>query len=137
MSILLGSFYKKTHKIASRKLESYSMSHIKYSGLRHPDDYLVLNPYGAVETTSIGKTQPTLQVEGPKRCIFYKIKKVIRKIMMTFVILSMKLNLWKLEQWLDKGWKKYEQKYSQNSLDRDEIQARIFKFFEIFSFKIW
>ena len=49
----------------------------------------------------------------------------------------MKLNLWKLEQWLDKGWKKYEQKYSQNSLDRDEIQARIFKFFEIFSFKIW
>ena len=49
----------------------------------------------------------------------------------------MKLNLWKLEQWLDKGWKKYEQKYSQSSLDRDEIQARIFKFFEFFAAKIW
>lgn len=49
--------------------------------------------------------------------------------MMTYVILSMKLNLWKLEQWLDKGWKKYEQKYLANSLVRDEIQARIFKFF--------
>ena len=113
------------------------MIHIKYSGLRHPDDHLVRNPYGAVETTTIGKTHPTLQVEGPKRCIFYKIKKAIHKIMMTFVILSMKLNLWKLEQWLDKGWKKYEQKYSQSSLDRDEIQARIFKFFEFFSAKIW
>ena len=114
------------------------MSHIKYSGLRHPDGYLVLNPYGAVETTTIGKTHPPLQVEGPTRCIFfYKIKKVICKIMMTFVILSMKLNLWKLEQWLDKGWKKYEQKYLPNSLDRDEIQARIFKFFEFFSAKIW
>ena len=55
--------------------------------------------------------------------------------MMTYVILSMKLNLWKLEQWLDKDWKKYEQKYLANSLVRDEIQARILKFFHFFRSK--
>ena len=55
--------------------------------------------------------------------------------MMTYVILSMKLNLWKLERWLDKDWKKYEQKYLANSLVRDEIQARIFKFFNFFRSK--
>ena len=72
-----------------------------------------------------------------KKYVFYKIEKAIRKIMMTYVILSMKFNLWKLEQWLDKGWKKYEQKYLANNLVHDEIQARIFKFFDFFSFKIW
>lgn len=72
-----------------------------------------------------------------KKYVFYKIEKAIRKIMMTYVILSMKFNLWKLEQWLDKGWKKYEQKYLANNLVHDEIQARIFKFFHFFSFKIW
>ena len=49
--------------------------------------------------------------------------------MMKFVTQLMILNLWKQEQWLDKDWIKYEQKYLPNNLGRGEIQGRIFNFF--------